>query len=132
MQTIREYAKNNGVSYEAIRKQIKTYEVELKDHIMKNGRTQYLDDYAVEFLNKKRANSTIIETKVEQTEYIKSLEAENKNLLIKIAELEAELITAERKINAEKEKVELLQTEKIQLLEQKDSKPEKKKWFWQK
>lgn len=132
MQTIREYAKNNGVSYEAIRKQIKTYEVELKDHIMKNGRTQYLDDYAVEFLNKKRANSTIIETKVEQTEYIKSLEVENKNLLIKIAELEAELITAERKINAEKEKVELLQTEKIQLLEEKQTKPDKKKWWWQK
>lgn len=125
MQTIREYAKNNGVSYEAIRKQIKTYELELKEHIMKNGRTQYLDDYAVEFLNKKRANNTIIVAQADKDEEIKRLENENKALLLKVAELQDQLLK-------EKDNVKALQEEKIQLLEQKDSKSEKKKWFWQK
>lgn len=122
MQTIKEYAKNNGVSYEAIRKQIKTYEVELKEHILKNGRTQYLDDYAVEFLNKKRANSTIIIQKADKDELIKSLENENRALLLKVAELQEQLLK-------EKDAVKLLQEQKIQLLE---NKSEKKKWFWQK
>lgn len=125
MQTIREYAKNNGVSYEAIRKQIKTYEVELKDHIMKNGRTQYLDDYAVEFLNKKRANNTIIIAQADKDEEIKRLENENKALLLKVAELQDQLLK-------EKDNVKALQEEKIQLLEQKESKLDKKKWWWQK
>lgn len=125
MQTIREYAKNNGVSYEAIRKQTKTYEVELREHIMKNGRTQYLDDYAVDFLNKKRANNTIIVAQADKDEEIKRLENENKALLLKVAELQEQLLK-------EKDEVKLLQEQKIQLLEQKESKPEKKKWWWQK
>ena len=125
MQTIKEYAKNNGVTYEAIRKQIKTYEVELKEHIMKNGRTQYLDDYAVDFLNKKRANNTIIVAQADKDEEIKRLENENKALLLKVAELQDQLLK-------EKDSVKALQEEKIQLLEQKESKPEKKKWWWQK
>lgn len=126
MQTIKEYAKNNGVTYEAIRKQIKTYEVELKEHIMKNGRTQYLDDYAVDFLNKKRANNTIIVAQADKDEEIKRLENENKALLLKVAELQEQLLK-------EKDEVKLLQEQKIQLLEQKESKPEKKKkWWWQK
>lgn len=125
MQTIREYAKNNGVSYEAIRKQIKTYELELREHIMKNGRTQYLDDFAVDFLNKKRANNTIIIAQADKDEEIKRLENENKTLLLKVAELQDQLLK-------EKDSVKALQEEKIQLLEQKESKPEKKKWWWQK
>ena len=125
MQTIKEYAKNNGVTYEAIRKQIKTYELELREHIMKNGRTQYLDDYAVDFLNKKRANNTIIVAQADKDEEIKRLENENKALLLKVAELQEQLLK-------EKDEVKLLQEQKIQFLEQKESKPEKKKWWWQK
>lgn len=125
MQTIKEYAKSNGVSYEAIRKQIKTYELELKEHIMKNGRTQYLDDYAVDFLNKKRANNTIIIQKADKDEEIERLKNENKALLLKVAELQEQLLK-------EKDNVKALQEEKIQLLEQKESKSEKRKWFWQK
>ena len=125
MQTIKEYAKNNGVTYEAIRKQIKTYELELREHIMKNGRTQYLDDFAVDFLNKKRANNTIIVAQADKDEEIKRLENENKALLLKVAELQDQLLK-------EKDSVKALQEEKIQLLEQKESKPDKKKWWWQK
>lgn len=123
MQTIKEYAKNNGVSYEAIRKQVKLYEKELIGHIEKNGRTQYLDSFAIDFLDKKRSNNTVIVTQVEKDEEIKRLENENKALLLKVAELQDQLLK-------EKDNVKMLQEEKIQLLEQKETKAEKKHW-WQ-
>ena len=87
---------------------------------MKNGRTQYLDDYAVEFLNKKRANSTIIIQKADKDEEIERLKNENKALLLKVAELQEQLL-------AEKDEVKLLQEQKIQLLEAKT--PQRKHWW---
>ena len=44
MISIRDYAKKNNVSYEAIRKQVKRYENELRGHIIKKSRTQFLDN----------------------------------------------------------------------------------------
>ena len=44
--SIKEFAQNRGVTYEAVRKQVAKYEEELRDHIVKRGRVQYLDEYA--------------------------------------------------------------------------------------
>ena len=55
MISIKDYAKNKGVSYEAVRKQVNRYKDELDGHIHKQNRTQYLDDEAVTFLDSKRA-----------------------------------------------------------------------------
>ena len=44
MITIKDYAKQKGVSYEAIRKQIKRYEDELEGHLVKQNRFLMLDD----------------------------------------------------------------------------------------
>ena len=55
MVSIKEYARTCGVSYEAVRKQIKRYAAELDGHIHQQGRTQYLDDVAVAFLSDHRA-----------------------------------------------------------------------------
>ena len=54
MVSLKEYAKNKGVSYEAVRKQVNRYKDELKGHISKVNRTQYLDEEAVAFLDSKR------------------------------------------------------------------------------
>lgn len=121
MVTIREYAKNNGVSYEAVRKQVNRYKGELQSHITKVNRTQYLDDEAVAFLDSKRAENPIIIMESNRDDEIKRLEMENKALLVKVAELQEALL-------AEKDQVKLLQTEKIELLEAR--KPEKKRWFF--
>ena len=121
MVSIKEYAKNKGVSYEAVRKQVNRYAGELKAHITKVGRTQYLDEEAVLFLDNKRAESPIIVMESGKDEEIQRLEAENKALLLKIAELQDALIR-------EKDQVKQLQNEKIELLE---AKAEKKHWkFW--
>lgn len=125
MVSLKEYAKNKGVSYEAVRKQVNRYTDELKGHISKVNRTQYLDEEAVAFLDSKRAESPIIIMESGKDEEIQRLEMENKALLLKVAELQEALLK-------EKDQVKLLQNEKIELLEAKNQKAEKKWWqFWE-
>ena len=125
MVSLKEYAKNKGVSYEAVRKQVNRYKDELKGHISKVNRTQYLDEEAVAFLDSKRAESPIIIMESGKDEEIQRLEMENKALLLKVAELQEALLK-------EKDQVKLLQNEKIELLEAKNQKVEKKWWqFWE-
>lgn len=86
MITIRDYAKENNVSYEAIRKQIKRYEDELNGHIIKQNRTQFLDDIAVAILDQRRRENPVIIVNQDTDSRLKQLEDENKNLLIKVAQ----------------------------------------------
>ena len=86
MITIRNYAKENNVSYEAIRKQIKRYEDELNGHIIKQNRTQFLDDIAVAILDQHRRENPVIIVNQDTDFRLKQLEDENKNLLIKVAQ----------------------------------------------
>ena len=124
MVSIKEYAKNKGVSYEAVRKQVNRYKDELEGHISKVNRTQYLDEEAVAFLDSKRAENPIIIMERGKDEELQRLEMENKSLLLKVAELQEALLK-------EKDQVKLLQNEKIEVLEVKNQKAEKKWWqFW--
>lgn len=59
MVSIKDYARDCGVSYEAVRKQIRRYAAELDGHIHQQGRTQYLDDVAVAFLSDHRAPAPV-------------------------------------------------------------------------
>ena len=59
MLTLKDYAKEAGISYEAVRRQIKRYSAELEGHIHQQGRTQYLDDDAVAFLDGHRLEKPI-------------------------------------------------------------------------
>lgn len=120
MISLKDYAKSKNVSYEAIRKQVSRYKVELEGHITKQNRTQYLDDEAVAFLDQKRAENPIVIIESGKEEEIERLTAENKALLLKVAELQDKLLQ-------EKDMVKQLQTEKIELLEQKT---EPKKHWW--
>ena len=85
MLTIKQIAEQQNVSYEAIRKQVIRYELELQDHILKKGRTQYFDEYAVEFLNSKRKENPVVIIQTDKDDTIRALENENKALLIKVA-----------------------------------------------
>jgi len=59
MLTIAEYAKSRSVSYEAVRKQINRYSIELDGHISRQGRTQYLDSEAEAFLDSRRQKDPV-------------------------------------------------------------------------
>lgn len=117
--TIKEFAEVQHVSYESIRKKIKRYEKDLKGHISMQGRTQYLDDFAIDFLSQHQQKPQIIIA--DANEEIEQLKNENKALLIKVAELQEQLLS-------EKDNVKLLQNEKIELLEKKNEEKPRKWW----
>ena len=87
MISIKDYAKKNGVTYEAVRQSIKRYSEELEPHIHKQGRVQYLDDVAVTILNEHRSQSPIVVYDKGYTDRIKELEAECKQYLMELNEL---------------------------------------------
>lgn len=92
--TLSDYAKNNNISYEAVRKQVARYKTELDGHIIKDGRQQLLDEEAVAFLDSKREKNPVVIINQDKDDTIKALEAENKNLLQRIALLQDDLIKA--------------------------------------
>lgn len=122
MISLKDYAREKGVSYEAVRKQVTRYKDELEGHITKENRTQYLDDAAVEFLNHKRATNPVVLMEASRDDEVQRLTDENKALLLKVAELQDALLR-------EKDAVKLLQEDKIALLEDKQqSRPWWKFW----
>lgn len=97
MLTIKDYAAQAGVSYEAVRQQIKRYSAELDGHIVKDGRTRCLDDYAQQFLDEKRKKNPIIIQQASKDDEIQALVQENKALLLKVTELQ-DLLLQEREL----------------------------------
>ena len=57
---IKDYAKSRGITYEAVRRQIKQYAKDLEDHVTKQGKTYLLDDKAVTILDGHRINKTVV------------------------------------------------------------------------
>lgn len=121
METIKEYAERKNVTYEAIRKQVTRYSKELKGHIIKKGRLQYLDEEAIQFLDAKRTESLIVVKEVTKNEEIQRLQADKEMLLVKVAELQELLLK-------EKDQVKQLQQDKIELMEEKKVVAKKKWW----
>ena len=68
MTSLKKYAEEHKISYEAVRKQVNRYAEELSGHIIKQDRTQYLDPWAVEFLTNRRRESPIVMVSMEQSE----------------------------------------------------------------
>lgn len=121
--SLKDYARDKGISYEAVRQQVNRYKPELSGHIQKKGRTQFLDDEAIAFLDSKRQENPIILIQADKDEEIQRLQDENKALLVKIAELQDALLR-------EKDTVKALQTEKIELLEAKQEQEAAKRKSW--
>lgn len=119
MITIKDYAKQKGVSYEAIRKQIKRYEDELEGHLVKQNRFLMLDDEAVQFLDSKRSENPVIVYEQNKDEELEQLRHENKVLLIHMNTVQDQLGKVQQKLIAEMNTTKLLTQEKVQYLEYK-------------
>lgn len=89
MITIREYAAKQHISYEAVRKQLKRYSRELEGHLVKQNRTQFLDEYAVQFLDEKRKHNPVIVMEHSKSEELESVKQENEELKNRIIELQS-------------------------------------------
>lgn len=96
--TIKQYAESKGISYEAVRKQLVRYADELEGHVLKQGRTQYLDDFAVEFLSDRRRQSPIVVTLEDRGDEIERLNERIAQLTAQTDALKTELINAQKHV----------------------------------
>ena len=85
LMSLKDYAAMNNVTYEAVRQQVIRYAEELGNHIIKDGRQQFLDDEAIVLLNSKRQKNPVSIIQANKDDEIARLEDENRKLLIKIA-----------------------------------------------
>ena len=116
MISIKDYAKENGITYEAVRQQLVRYKDELEGHIHKDGRTRFLDDEAVAFLSSHRSKDPIaVFTGSADDAYIKELEEQKKQLEAKNDALTFELIEKGRKLDAANDEIQNLLKENKQL-----------------
>lgn len=130
MLTIAEYAKSRSVSYEAVRKQINRYSLELDGHISKQGRTQYLDSEAEAFLDSKRQKDPVFvlddrdRVLQEKEQRIAELEDMLQKMTLQYqAEHAIALIAEERQtmIADQKEQIQNLITDRRKVEEEKDA-----------
>ena len=91
--SLKEYAKNRNVTYEAVRQQVVRYADELKEHLIKDGRQQFLDEEAVAFLDERRAKNPVVVQQVDKDAELEELRQARENLLLKVAE-QADKISA--------------------------------------
>lgn len=83
--SLKDYAKQNNISYEAVRQQVVRYTTELGEHIIKDGRQHFLDEEAVAFLDSKRQKNPVVLIQQDKDEQINELEHQVKELLVKTA-----------------------------------------------
>lgn len=83
--SLKDYAAEKGISYEAVRQQVVRYKDDLEPHIIRDGRQQFLDEEAVAFLDAKRQKNPVAIIQQDKNEQIEDLEEQVKQLLIKTA-----------------------------------------------
>jgi len=110
LKTIKQFAEEQHVTYEAIRKQLTRYADDLDGHIVKKNRKQYLDEYAVEFLKEKRRESPLILIKPDDVGMIEELKSQ-------VETLKVQLLSAQNELLKEKDRVIALQDETKKSLE---------------
>ena len=110
--TIREFADLQGITYEAVRKQVVRFSEELSGHVVRKNRTQYLDEVAVKFLQERRRESPIILQNTDQGEEIS-------RLMDQVESLRAQLVSAQNKLLESQERIISLQDEAQKALEDK-------------
>ncbi len=98
--SLKDYAKQNNISYEAVRQQVVRYKDDLAEHIIRDGRQQFLDDEAVAFLDSKRQKNPVAIIQMDKDEQIEALRNEKEALLIKLASVQDELLQEKNKVQA--------------------------------
>lgn len=117
MTSLKKYAEEHKISYEAVRKQVNRYAEELSGHIIKQDRTQYLDPWAVEFLTNRRRESPIVMVSMEQSEENERLKEEIELLRAKLMTAQNELLNTQNELLKEKDRVISLQDEARKTIE---------------
>lgn len=83
--SLRDYAEQKNISYEAVRQQVARYKVELEGHVIKDGRQRFLDEEAVAILDGKRNKSPVTIIQQNKDDEIEALRQQKETFLLKIA-----------------------------------------------
>ena len=112
MKSIKEYANEKGVSYEAVRKQVIRYSDKLSRHIVKTGNLQMLDEEAQRFLDEKRNSNPLVQRNEQRDAEYENTKAAKEALMAKIFELQEELKkSTESRLLLETEKTSIREEE---------------------
>ncbi len=112
--TLRDYARQNNISYEAVRKQVVRYKKDLDGHLIRDGRQQFLDEEAVAFLDAKRQKNPVAIIQMDKDEAIEELKAQldmAKNKIIELQEQRDKLKDEKHTLELENAKIALLEAE---------------------
>ena len=109
MITVKEFAKKQHRTVQAVYQSIDRYKIQLDGHIQKIGRTSYLDDEAVAFLESKREQNPVVIYQQDKDEELEQLRKNADVMKAKIAELQ-------EKVNKSQEEYIALQAENAKLL----------------
>lgn len=128
MLSIKDYAAQKGISTQAVYKQLKIHKENLEGHVLKEAGKRMLDDYAVDYLNKRTQENPV---------YLLDQDIKNELERLKTREIELlkKLETKNDELNAKSNLIIQLQQQNNQLLlenKEKDKQIEterRKKWY---
>ena len=98
--SLKEYARIKNISYEAVRQQVTRYREELGDHVIKDGRQQFLDEEAVSFLDERRQKNPVVIYQENKDEEIEHLRKERQQLLEDLNEAKSRIIAQQDRLYA--------------------------------
>ena len=80
--TFQEFAKLEGITYEAVRRRVLKFQDELTEHIIQQGNVKYLDEYAINYLqeNSRKSSSPELQPLIAAQRELAVLQYENERL----------------------------------------------------
>lgn len=104
MMTMAELAKEQNVSYEAIRKSVARYKKELEGHITIRNRKWYIDDEGADFLRTKRQSSPVVIYNQKEEEELRAAKEEAEQLRKAFLDAQNRIIELQGKLIAVNER----------------------------
>jgi predicted nucleic acid-binding Zn-ribbon protein len=98
--TLKQFAEDQGISYEAVRRAVKRHGDKLNGHIIENDGVRYLDEEAVKILRERRRESPIVVQTMDQGEEIRELTAQIESLRAQLMQAQNELLSSKDRIIA--------------------------------
>ena len=120
MVTLKQFADDQGISYEAVRRQVVRYADDLRGHVVRKQHTQYLDDEAVAFLKERRRASPLVLQTIDQSEEIAALRAELEQTRQKLMQAQEAIVQHQAKIIELQDETRQMLTERVRYAELQD------------
>ena len=116
--SLREFAQERHITYEAARRVAAKYHDRLRDNIVMNGNTRMYDEDAVAFMDEMRKKSPVVVRLQTDSDKAEELSAEVESLRTKLLQVQDELLSARKELlllaDARAERTLLLEEQKRQ------------------